>query len=178
VINKDTQKALEGVIVVAHWPLDAGDHQQQLAELKILESVSDKEGKVYFPAWGPEYVQRGNLTYKDPELLFYKDGYRYRRVSNRYTNQVSYASLRNSDWNGKTIALESFIGEPEKYAIHLHRLVKRLHFVYDGKPCDWKNAPLVVAALESKRQFFVDHQIYDSPKSVKELEGVCGASSR
>ena len=78
VADAETGMPLEGVIVVGHWRLKGGfEGGNPVAELKILESVTDQGGRYSFPAWGPKFALMGNLTSESPELLFFKRGYMY-----------------------------------------------------------------------------------------------------
>src|SRR5689334_6350161 len=55
VVDSETGKPIEGVVVVAHWQLQGGfEGGTPLRELKIFEAVTDHSGHYSFPAWGPE----------------------------------------------------------------------------------------------------------------------------
>ena len=112
VVDAETNKPIEGVIVVAHWQLYGGLHPDDAGELTILETVTDKAGRFHFPAWGPKFAN-ARLAWMDPEILLFKSGFKYERIA----NELIFAalsdmgpSLRRSRWNGKTIKMEKFGG--------------------------------------------------------------------
>ena len=50
VVDAETKKPLEGVIVVAHWELNYGLEGGGAYQLQVMEDVTDKKGRFYFPA--------------------------------------------------------------------------------------------------------------------------------
>lgn len=173
VVDKETGQPLEGVIVVAHWQLEHVSrivpHQTNtVGELMVLEAVTDKNGRFYFPAWGPKWhLGAGNLTDSDPELILFKSGYKYLRVSNsRYLRPAKYSdvgkpsgteskptgSKRISFWSGERITLKPFKGTAEEYASHLSFLMTSLRFIEDD--CHWKTTPQMVLALQKQSEIF------------------------
>jgi len=174
VVDEATGKPLEGVIVVAHWPLEVERHDSWVGELQIMETVTDKNGRFFFPAWGPKYAKRGHLTYLDPAIYLYKDGYRWKALTNNFTTAVSYKESRSSKWNQETVSLQAFMGSTEKYASHLGDLSNFLNFLYKGEYCFWRQAPRILLALHLKRKFFLQNRIYYGPGSIYELGDSCG----
>ena len=50
VVDRETGNPIEGVVVVAHWQLRGGlEGGTPIRELKILESVTDHDGRYSFP---------------------------------------------------------------------------------------------------------------------------------
>jgi len=149
VVDAETGKPLEGVIVVAHWQLKGGfEGGNPVAEVKISESVTDQNGRYSFSAWGPKFAFFGSLTSESPELLFFKRGYRYQGLVN---NWYPGRDMSKSDWNGKTVKLERFGGEVEAYARHLERLSSELWRIgHDNEPCGWKSFPRLILALHAQ----------------------------
>lgn len=187
VLDAETKQPLENVIVVAHWELETTSrivpHQTNPAgSLMILETVTDKNGRFYFPAWGPKWhLGAGELTDSDPELIFFKSGYRYLRVSNsRYLRPAKYSdvgkpsgteskptgSKRISFWSGERIPLEKFKGTTEEYARHLSSLDIYLRFAYDNENCEMKQVPRMVVALHREEKRFRETKIYSSLTSL------------
>src|SRR6266540_7096039 len=79
VVDEETKQPLEGVIVVANWELRYG-LEGGAYQLTIMETVTDKNGRFYFPGWGPKAIPKelpsgARLKEDDPGLLFYKHGY-------------------------------------------------------------------------------------------------------
>jgi hypothetical protein len=155
VISAETGKPIDGVIVVAHWRLKGGlEGGTPVNELKILEAVTDQNGRYSFPAWGPKFALSGlfgSLLSESPQILMFKRGYKYLGLMN-YTYRDSNAS--KSDWNKKTVKLEPFTGTIEQYAQHLSGLNSDLwttgYGVGDhwGDPCGWKSFPNMLRALD------------------------------
>jgi hypothetical protein len=54
VVDADTNEAIEGVVVVANWEILAGamSARSKIIQLKILESITDREGAVLFSSMG------------------------------------------------------------------------------------------------------------------------------
>ena len=162
VVDAETSQPLEGVIVVAHWQLYGGMHPDQLGELMILETLTDKAGRFHFPAWGPKSVPAGlasnaRLRHLDPEMLLFKSGYKYQRIANELTSAVlndAGPSLRRSEWNGKTIKMERFGGTQEEYAKHVHLLDDDIKFARYSDDCEWKQVPRMLVEIHRLAERF------------------------
>jgi len=59
IIDADTKKPIEGVIVVANWQLHKSTMGGRIpaAHLNIMEILTDKNGLFYFEGWGPRFAQ-------------------------------------------------------------------------------------------------------------------------
>lgn len=199
IVDAETKQPLENVIVVAHWALETTSrivpHQTNSAgSLTTLETVTDKNGRFYFPAWGPKWhLGSGNLTDSDPELILFKSGYQYRRVSNsQYLRPRKYSdegkpsgaeskpsgSKRISFWSGERIELEPFKGTLKEYANHLSLLKTSLGFAYNGDNCEWKQVPRMLAAQHREMLHFDEKQIFNTLQSVEGVSGQkkCGSA--
>jgi hypothetical protein len=146
----DRNGPLEGVIVVAYWQVEGGFMQPRpLSQLRIIEAVTDKEGRYAFPAWGPAVVMRGDLGSRAPGLVLFKPGYTPRQlgVSKDFPHQ-------------KTILLETFNGSLESYATELwwlnHTLLKVGFEIGEssGDYCGWKSFPMMLRALDGQSARF------------------------
>ena len=156
VVDAETNKPIEGVIVVAHWQLYGGLHPDDAGELTILETVTDKAGRFHFPAWGPKFAN-ARLAWMDPEILLFKSGFKYERIA----NELIFAalsdmgpSLRRSRWNGKTIKMEKFEGSLEKYLgnfTDFNRVLEEVA-VRDPKECNWKKLPHSIRTISLERK--------------------------
>jgi len=88
VVDAETKEPLEGVVVVAHWQLNGGlEGWSPLAELMVMDAVTDQSGTFHFPAWGPKKISAGldsnaRLKEFDPQLLLFKSGYRWQMLFN------------------------------------------------------------------------------------------------
>ena len=152
VIDAESKKPLEGVIVTANWQLLGGmEGSLPLGQMMVMESVTNRDGAFRFPSWGPLKRPQGYLREGDPQLLLFKSGYEYQRLSNPVSSKINHDSIRRSQWNGKTIALKPFKGTGEEYADHIYRLrndiVLMLDFSSGSPDCNWKRTPRMLVAL-------------------------------
>lgn len=165
VIDAETKWPIEGVVVTANWQLEQGTMggNIQVGQLMVMETVTDKDGRFSFPAWGPKTAWQSFLVNDDPQLLLFKSGYEYRRLFNRYTSdrELRTRSLRRSDWNGKTIELTPFKGTMVEWAEHVSNLGRNMDFMLDfgrgekaRKDCNWKKTPRMLAVLHKMSLYF------------------------
>ena len=130
VVDAETKKPLEGVIVVAHWELRYGLEGGGSYQLQVMETVTDKNGRFYFPAWGPKKIpehlpREARLKTHDPGLAMYYPNYgAVVRVNDRPITSLSGhgESERTSDWNGKTIEMKLLQASPREYAFSVDGL--------------------------------------------------------
>lgn len=199
VVDAETKQPIEGVIVVAHWALESTSriipHQTNATgSLMILETVTDKNGRFHFPAWGPKWhLGSGDLTDDDPELIFFKSGYKYINVSNsQYTRPIKYrdegkpvgaeskptGSKRISFWSGEKIEMERFGGTMGEYAKHLGLLNNNLYPLLGSEACDWQQVPRMLLALSEQSRAFRKQGIealYDVDLYLPISEKRCGS---
>jgi hypothetical protein len=110
VVDEQTGQPIEGAIVVAQWVLfQAGPgHGGHKGRLHIHETVTDKDGRYFIPAWGPRpHLPLTELHNHDPEILIFKSPYEPRSLYNRDRREDS---VRVSDWDGKVVKLRKFQG--------------------------------------------------------------------
>jgi hypothetical protein len=146
-VDAVTGQPLEGVIVVAQWVLFVAPVGRG-PRIQVLETVTDAKGIYQFPGWGPKPNPRfplSSLDRMDPDLTFFKPGYRPHAVANMY---ASNEAVRTSDWDGKTIKLEEFTGTLDDWAGMLHTVQTGLGW---GDVMDWRLAPRIALALELER---------------------------
>lgn len=172
-VDAETKKPIEGAVVAANWQLYYSTVGGRVpgSQLMVMEAVTDKDGRFHFPAWGPKKVpkykpQKGDvwiahipflvpdsyLDNHDPQLLLFKPGYEYKRLINEVSSKTNMASLRRSEWNGKTIELKLFKGTGEEYVRHLSFLTGGLRFIEDD--CQWKKTPRMLMALQEQADKF------------------------
>jgi hypothetical protein len=152
VTEAETNKPLEGVIVIAFWQLKGGiEGGTPIGQLQIYETVTDKNGRYYFPAWGPKFALFGRLKSESPGIYLFRSGYKILGLDN---NWYPDRDLSKSDWNKKTVKLESFKGTLGQYADHLAGFNDGLWMVgfatsyRGGDPCGWKAFPQMLRALD------------------------------
>ncbi len=155
VVDADTKKPLEGVIVVANWELRYGLEGGGTYQLQVMETVTDKSGKFYFPAWGPKKIpehlpSEARLKNDDPGLSFFYPNY----GAVARANDKPFKSLgghgeseRTSVWNGKKIELKTRHATVKEYVFDIEGVVSNLHFIQAGRQCEWTLVPLMVGAL-------------------------------
>lgn len=180
VVDAETKKPLEGVVVTANWQLEEGTlgGNRSAGQLMVMETVTDKNGRFTFPAWGPKWLWKGFLVNADPKLLLFKSGYEYRELYNEYSSapELRTRKLRYSDWNGKTIELKRFKGTMEEYVRHLSFLMTGLSFIEDD--CQWKKTPKMLMALQKQADAFKASGIVTAIYSVDYMptnEKKCGS---
>lgn len=110
VVDAETGAPLPGVVIVAQWLLDSKYVGENNALLKVMETVTDKEGKYVFPAWGPIVLPplADFRAGDDPLVLYFKLGYERASESNEYVSRIAYRAtpLGGFRANGKTIRLK------------------------------------------------------------------------
>ncbi|MHB9118459.1 MAG: hypothetical protein ACYC2R_09320 [Burkholderiales bacterium] len=201
VVDAETGKPLEGVIVTANWQLEIGTPGGNIpaGQMMVMETVTDKNGRLSFPGWGPEPIpdrpkskssrentlldyllsSEPHLVNRDPQLLFFKSGYKYVGLENKFTRDYNKGSLRRSDWNSKTIKMEKFRGTLEEYAHYLVDLDISLGFAYRGESCEWMQVPRMIAAMDKEgRRFKENHIVFYSIKNSEDVPGQekCGSA--
>lgn len=154
VVDAETGKPIEGVVVTANWQLFHSTVGGRVpgSQLMVMEAVTNKDGKFSFTAWGSKLALWGYLDNHDPQLLLFKSGYDYKRLTNRVSSKTNHDSVRRSEWNGKTIEMKSFRGTQEEYVRHLSFLMGGLRFIEDD--CQWKKTPRMLIALQEQADKF------------------------
>ena len=134
VIDADTKKPIEGVIVVANWQLHKSTMggKRPADHLNIMETTTDNDGLFYFEGWGQKTALWGFFIDRDAELLFYKKGYEYRSLKNTQRTEIDTSKVRQSAWNGKKIELKRFDGHLREYASHLSSLHTSVRSIFHG----------------------------------------------
>jgi len=180
VIDADTKKPIEGVIVVANWQL----HKSTLGgkrpadHLNIMETTTDYDGFFYFAGWEQKAALWGFFIDRDPELLFYKEGYEYRSLKNTQGAENDTSKVRQSAWNGKTIELQRFDGDLRDYASHLSSLHTSTHSIFQGNKCEWKRTPKLVLSVARQKEIFRESDISNDLTSLDDISGYfCGSAA-
>src|SRR6185312_6211859 len=83
VVDAETHRPLEGVNVVAHWVVrygQLGEMHYHYVAFKLMEAVTDANGRFHFPAWGPEATPLSlglfaTMSSRDPDIIFFKSDY-------------------------------------------------------------------------------------------------------
>jgi len=110
VVDAATHERLPDVLAVAHWQLEYPyeGNVPGLGQMMILQTVSDADGVIRFPAWGPKRRRdpRGVLRSQSPAILLFRAGWRPRILLNETRVHVDRSAHRTSDWDQREIALE------------------------------------------------------------------------
>ena len=86
VVDAETGKPLEGVVVTANWELVKGslDGERYVGQLEVKETVTDKSGRFFFEGFSKEDRSGAELRGKDPQILIFKAGYEFQRFVNPF----------------------------------------------------------------------------------------------
>lgn len=174
VVDAETKKPLDGVIVVAHWQLKGGlEGGNPVGQMMVMETVTDKNGRFYFPGWGPKLRPwYGELKNQSPGILLFKSGYEHRNLYNIRTRKDAGGAL-SSEWNGKMIELKPFGEKREIKDIlrdfeHLNSSVETI--VRDAKSCNWKKIPKMLLAIRKQRLFLLVKNIIGLPFGISSVD--------
>ena len=172
VVDADTGKPLEGVIVTANWAVNEGNlaGTNSGGQIQIMETVTDLAGRYHFPAWGPKPLPPKKngwwvdqyIGNEDPGLMFFKNGYRLDTRSNALVSERNTSSIRRSDWNGKTIKLKLIGANEKEYVEDLSRARGMLSFALSADGCEWEKIPRMLAALLKETEKFRKPGTYTS----------------
>lgn len=179
VVDADSGQPIEGVVVTANWELEIGTlgGNVPVGQIMVMETVTDQKGKFYFPAWGPKTVppempnpmkSPPHLVNRDPQILLFKSGYKWRGLENYPLTNYNKSSQRKSDWNGKTVKIEKFKGDLKGYAKSLDFFDPR----FIREDCNWKKVPKMVVAINEQNQLFRKNGIETPLLSINSLEGM------
>lgn len=167
---------LEGVIVAINWELlDAND--LAVAELGVAEQLTDHNGRFSFPAWGPVAARPGSrLNPRAPQMLLFKEGYRYLRLTNRKNTGEQHLV---ADWNGRTLEMRSLPPDAvanlgpgravSKHSLSINGLSIALAWAYHGKDCEWKQIPRMLVAVNRLKREFERQGLWTDLKSIDDL---------
>jgi hypothetical protein len=153
VVNKATGRPLEGVVVVARWdsvtpgvslPVVYSEHSggpQDLCRklVNLLTAITDKNGVLQFPGWGPK---DGCLFLQgdQPQLVLYKPGFQLMQLQS------------TSSWNGKSIQMTPAGSHwiiPDPQVDSLDRFIQTMAF----HGCFWDEArPAFLMAMQEERR--------------------------
>jgi hypothetical protein len=157
VVDAETGKPLEGVVVTANWQVEEGTFTGTNTgnQLQILETVTAKNGRYYFPAWGPKPLppkRTGRwvdqyIGSEDPRLLYFKAGYDFETKLNDRGIDRDTSKIRRSDWNGKAIKLKKMDNQSGDYAESVASARSMLSFAISGANCEWKQIPRLLTVV-------------------------------
>lgn len=150
IVDADTNQPIEGAIVVAQWVLFEGGigHGGHKGRLHIHETVTDKNGRYFIPAWGPKtHPPMTELDDRDPEILIFKSQYEPKTL---YNNVMREGSVRVSDWDRKAVKLMRAKRSLEDQAFQLSSFYGGLES--GGSNKDWYSYPRMLLALYAEKR--------------------------
>lgn len=163
VVDAQTKKPLEGVIVVAHWQLKGGlEGGNPVGQMMVMETATDAKGRFYFPGWGPKLRPwYGELKDQSPGILLFKSGYESRGLQNDTTDKTMRGDLDiplRSIWDGKMIELKPF-GE-KRDVKDIFRDFELLNssvetIIREAESCNWKKIPKMLLGIREQRFFLI-----------------------
>ncbi len=150
VVDEETGKPLQGVIIVAQWQpyFPPSGHK---GAIHSYETLTDSEGRYFIPAWGPKPVPAGaEIRNRDPALRLFKSGYAPLSRANRIDMMVHKTPPGVSDWDGKVLRMERFRGSDEEY----YKLLRDRGFRNSLHPDEgeWRKFPRMIWALEKEQR--------------------------
>ncbi len=154
VVDADTGAPIEGAVVTANWQLvafgfDTGGRKQ--GQLEVMETVTDRNGRFYFPGFTKINLSGSALGEADPQILIFKPGYRHIRATNQYPigEEESQGPRRKSPIIGQRLPMQRADLDIKKYASNLGFLGIDLEILAEGGRA--KEIPRMVHALECER---------------------------
>lgn len=181
IVDADTGKPIEGVLVIVHWQryegsLVGGDVPGQE---EIMETLSDKNGRVHFPGWGPRLTR---VSDSSPKFKIFKSGYEMRWPQNR-GNRHPYQK-RKSDHHKKNIKLKKFKGTKKQYEKKvldgLRGAIREATYDRDHSisQCNWIYIPISIATLHKEYAAHLG-RVLNTKKIIGTYEGTgCGTTDK
>ena len=163
IVDEVSNEPLAGVIIVATWSVDESVVGHEKALLRVLESVSDKDGNYSFPEWSAQFNFSFSLSPlavfakgNDPSVMFYKVGY-WPEIEKNETSDPQGVATRSTALgafraNGKTIKMRKWDGNGEA---DYYRKVSSL---VDSLGREWKSYPRMTLAVDRMFQVLVERK--------------------
>jgi len=147
-------RPLGGVIGVATWVMTGGlEGGNTYGVLAAREGVSDLDGKLAIPGWGPTFptwrqVGRSRLRSGQPRVILLRPGYEVRVLYNR--DLIPGTPVRGFSESGEEIVLRPFTGTPAEYRNEVDRITGELYpVVFNAhRPCAWRDLRVIWTTLE------------------------------
>ena len=178
VVDAETGKPLEGVVVTANWELVKGslDGPRYFGQLDVKETLTDKDGRFTFAGFTKEDSSGAELRESDPQILVFKAGYEFQRFTNDYRDGGAGMKLlaRTAAVNGKTVRLVKQVGNKARIRqVHsdlvysgLSFLTKIMPHTNESEKCYWQSVPRML--VETRTQENLMRQMGIDPSSVYE----------
>jgi hypothetical protein len=155
VVDAESGAPIEAAVVTANWQLvafgfDTGGRKQ--GQLEVMETVTDKNGRFYFPGFTKINLSGNALGEADPQILIFKPGYRHIRATNHYPigQEESQGPRRGSSVIGQRLPMQRAGDDIKKYAFNLGFLGSALSSLQDQGDVV-RRIPQMIHALECER---------------------------
>lgn len=180
VVDADTKAPIEGVNVVADWAVRGGiNYGRTVGYINVMETTTGKDGKFYFPRWGPRpNFHFGAIRLEAPGLTLFKGGYKYLALENNGNALVDAPPMTRSDWNHQVISLTQFNGPPQAYKASFNSLMSDVdNLRREGR---WPDIPRFLCALGRESAALAARGVADALYPLEHLatEGVDCSQSR
>ena len=117
---------------------------------------------------------RGSMESYSPALRFYKQDYRVGGgINNLQYNPILFVS---SDFDGKLIELESFVGTQKEYAEHIKDKIDFELSSIGNDNCILNKVPLILQALEDAQKKFMmagTNVKFSAPRIMERMDDEC-----
>ena len=165
VVDAETGKPIEGVVVTANWELVKGslDGPRYYGQLEVKETVTDSNGRFFFEGFSKQDTSWAELRESDPQVLIFKAGYEFQRFTNNYIDGGANLKKlrRTAAVNGKTVTLrKSKVAKGDVDLAHSQLVSGRLGFVRQEMPgsretdkCYWQRIPKMIMETRREEQF-------------------------
>ena len=149
VVDAETGKPIEGAVVTANWELVKGgfDGPRYYGQLEVKETVTDANGRFFFEGFSKEDSSGAELRESDPQIIIFKAGYEFQRVTNDYRDGgAGYRAMhRTAAVNGRTVKLQkNALGKEQIRQAHTYLLVslgflnKVMPHTNESEQCYWQ----------------------------------------
>ena len=180
VVDAETGKPIEGVVVTANWELVKGslDGPRYYGQLEVKETVTDANGRFAFEGFSMEDSSGAELRESDPQVIVFKAGYEYQRFTNDYREGGAGMTrqYRTAAVNGKIVKLKRFLLEPRPIYGAYFGLDTRLEKLVND--CYWKKIPIAIDAMDKEDKAMRARKISTSLIAMHHLESTekkCGS---
>jgi hypothetical protein len=172
VVSAENGEPIEGVVVVANWQQKGGvEGGNDIGQLMVLETVTDRKGRFAFPGWGPKILLTGDIKSDRPQLLLFKNGYQPMALSNFVVSDYGHSITLKSDWNGKMIKLKRTPSDVEGSLRDFRHFNDKLEIIIrDYKACDWKKIPNMLQEIHKQHLAFQSKGITGGPIGIHSVD--------
>ena len=157
ILDKETRKPIEGVVVVGHWGLRTNQITSSSYEgpLVVKEAVTDKDGKFTIPSSiATDVHKRGHFDSESyPEIAFFKSGYdftvyRHSGIEPMTGNPVTYNTLTGDDY-----LISKWLSDSKAQMNRLKNMFLTFGLINTAGTCaDYETVtPLLLTAMRSER---------------------------